>query len=112
MNDSIVTDIEAELADLSRALTEPGERECLRCYVLRMLHEFGCDGTLRWAKYWRDLRAPRAQALARKLAYRGGHCDCEVIFNVYPRYPQTTKLQPCAGVSRRGCTKPCALGPP
>ena len=58
-NDDATT-IEGELVTLSGALPLPKERECLLCYVYRML-EFGCKG-LRWAKRWRDLRAlERAQ---------------------------------------------------
>lgn len=110
MTDPTVATIETQLAVMSRTLTEPGFRECLRCYILRMLNEFGCDGTLRWAEYWRDLRAPRAQAMTRRLHTRGGYCDCEVIVNVYPSYPETEQLLACAGVSRRGSTKPCSLG--
>lgn len=110
MTEPTVTTIETQLADMSRSLTEPGDRECVRCYLLRMLNEFGCSGTLRWTEHWRDLRAPRAQALANRLAARGGFCDCEVIFNVWPPYPETEQLLPCAGVSRRGSTKPCSLG--
>lgn len=112
MTDSNVATIETQLAVMSRTLTEPGDRECLRCYILRMLNEFGCDETLRWAEHWRDLRAPRAQALARRLGAKGGFCDCEAIFNVYPGYPETEQLLVCAGVSRRGSTKPCSLGSP
>jgi hypothetical protein len=104
--------VESEMTELSRTLTEPGERECLRCYLHRMLQQFGCDNTLRWAERWRDMRAPRASALAESLRRRGGYCDCEVILNVYPDYPDTEELLPCAGVSRRGSTDPCALGSP
>jgi hypothetical protein len=112
MTQPAVRTLEAELAQISRSLTAPGDRECLRCYLLRMLNEFGCSGTLRWAEYWRDLRAPRAQALARRLAARGGFCDCEVILNVYPQDIETWQLLPCTGVSRRGSTKPCSLSSP
>ena len=58
MAENLADAVEAELAELSRRLTEPGERECLRCYLLRMISEFGCDGTHRWTACWRDLRAP------------------------------------------------------
>jgi len=47
MADDVADTVEAELAELSRQLTEPGERECLRCFLLRMISEFGCDGTHR-----------------------------------------------------------------
>jgi len=60
-----VLHIERELRHLSIQITQPKPRECLHCYVYRML-EFGCTG-LRWAKRYRDLRAPRATALDRRL---------------------------------------------
>jgi Protein of unknown function (DUF2695) len=97
------------LTDAS-TIPDPGENECLRCYLVRMLHISGCDGTHRWTTRWRDARAPRATGLLRKLASRGGICcDCEVIFNVWPDYPETEALLPCAGTSP-GCTDPCDLG--
>ena len=79
--ESLVTDTERELRILSTALTHPHERECLLCYVYRML-EYGCTG-LRWAVRYRDLRAPRATALERRLGRRGGYCDCEIFLNGY-----------------------------
>ena len=56
-------------------------RECVFCYVARMLAEFGCDGTLRWAQRWRDVRMPRALGLERRLEARGAYCDCEIFWN-------------------------------
>jgi hypothetical protein len=50
----------------------PLERECLSCYLIRMLADFGCDHTLRWTLRWRDARAPRAKSLARSPV----RCDC------------------------------------
>ena len=47
MAEDIAREVEAEVAWLSRRLTEPHERECLRCFLLRMINEFGCDGTRR-----------------------------------------------------------------
>ena len=44
MTENVADAVEAELAEMSSRLTEPGERECLRCFLLRMLNEFGCDG--------------------------------------------------------------------
>lgn len=117
MNTSAADAAERELAQLSRRLTDPGKRECLRCYLVRMVDEFGCDNTHRWTIRWRELRAPRATALLDRLAERGGICcDCEVLFNVYPNYPAADGILPCAGVSRAGSTRPCKLtappGPP
>jgi hypothetical protein len=79
--ESVVADAEHELRLLASALTEPRQRECLLCYVYRML-EHGCTG-LRWATLYRDLRAPRATALERRLGQKGGYCDCEIFMNGY-----------------------------
>jgi hypothetical protein len=110
MAKSIADAVEAELADLSQRLTQPAERECLRCFLLRMISEFGCDGTYRWTVRWCEERAPRARGLVGRLRRRGGyHCDCEVLINVFPDYPATSELLPCAGVPRTGSAVPCDL---
>ena len=112
MAQNVADVVEIELAELSRRLTEPGERECLRCYLVRMINEFGCDGTHRWTVCWRDLRAPRARGLVQRMQRRGGCCcDCEVIFNVFPGYPDSDEILPCAGVARVGSAMPCYLRP-
>ena len=95
--ESLVTETERELRILSTALTDPHDGECLLCYVHRML-EYGCTG-LRWAVRYRDLRAPRATALERRLGRRGGYCDCEIFLNGYE--PAPGAVDPVAGVLRR-----------
>jgi hypothetical protein len=113
MTESIADAVEVELARLCELLTEPAPRECLRCYLIRMLNEFGCDNTHRWTRRWRDTRAPRAHGLVERLQRRGACCcDCEVIFNVFTDYPDTDRLLPCAGVSKAGSTQPCDLRSP
>jgi hypothetical protein len=108
MEQSVTEIVETELARLAQHLTEPGERECLRCFLMRMIREFGCNGTHRWTVRWRDLRAPRARGLVRRLQQRGGCCcDCEVILNVFPGYPETDEAVPCAGILRAGSAVPC-----
>jgi hypothetical protein len=72
---------EADLVALSDTLTRPRPRECLFCFVDRMLTAFGCDCTLRWVRRWRELRLPRASGLEERLGRRGGFCDCEVFLN-------------------------------
>ena len=72
---------ETDLVALSDALTRPRAAECLFCFVDRMLDEFGCDGTLRWVRRWRDLRLPRATGLERRLGRSGAFCDCELFLN-------------------------------
>lgn len=110
MTKSIADAAEVELGRLYEVLTEPEPRECLRCYLIRMLNEFGCDNSHRWTRRWRDTMAPRAHSLVERLQRRGACCcDCEVIFNVFTDYPETDKLLPCAGVSRAGSTQPCDL---
>ena len=127
MSDSLVSDTEQELRILSAALTDPHQDECLLCYVYRML-EFGCTG-LRWAGRYRDLRAPRAVAMEKRLGQMGGFCDCEIFLNAYqlaperwmqggeyvedgvthltdPSYPDP--MPSCRGV-RRGSTRGCVL---
>lgn len=106
----MATEVESYVAELQDQLTTPKDRECLACYILRMLDEFGCDNTLRWALHWRDIRAPKATALQRGLERRGGFCDCEIAFNVYPNYMLLDDDQPlpqCRGVRQRGSTRPC-----
>lgn len=64
-------------------LTTPDDGECLLCFVRRQIEEFGCDTTLRFARHYRDLVAPRATALERRLGQKGGYCDCEIFLNGY-----------------------------
>jgi hypothetical protein len=109
MADSIADEAEAELVRLSLQLTEPGEHECLRCFLLRMVSEFGCDGTHRWTIRWQAERAPRAVGLLKRLTELGGCCDCEILANVFPHYPQTDRLLPCAGQPQAGSAVPCDL---
>lgn len=111
--------LERELHDVSRRLTEPRDRECLPCYVYRLL-EYGCTG-LRWATRYRDLQAPRATALERNLMSKGAGCDCEIFYNAYSYRPAYLVVDPetgdrdfpqdppdCLGVGR-GSTQPCDL---
>ena len=90
--------------------------------------QLGCTG-LRWAKRYRDLRAPRATALERRLGQVGGFCDCEIFLNGYtlapdqwvrtpgvvvdgilyetePKHPDP--MPDCLGV-RAGSTRGCGL---
>lgn len=105
---------------LSGELTTPRMRECLACYVARMLREFGCDCTLRFALRFRDLRAPRATALARRLGQMGGYCDCEIFLNGLILRQELASLQqgvepsptlrlPLCREVRTGSTQPCNL---
>lgn len=82
----LVSETEQDLRVLSTALTEARADECLLCYVYRML-AFGCTGH-RWTRHYRDLRAPRATALERRLREKGGFCDCEIFVNGYEPVPE------------------------
>ncbi|WP_245703216.1 DUF2695 domain-containing protein [Raineyella antarctica] len=115
------------VADSSGA---PRPGECLLCYVSRMVLQFGCDNHLRFARQYRDARAPRATGLERRLANAGGFCDCEVLLNAYDLRPEhwlpaltheedgrtvidegersPDSLPACTGVST-GSTQPCGL---
>lgn len=108
--DDMSREVETELADLAKRLTAPRPGECLRCYLLRMIAEFGCDGTFRWTIHWRDVCAARPGRLLSQLARRGGCCDCEILMNVYPDYPDVPSALPCAGVPKPGSHRPCDLG--
>lgn len=86
---------------MSATITDPVARECLRCYLHRMLSSRGCDGTKTWAIRWRDQRAPHATALLDELAKHGGCCcDCEMIFNVWAD-PETS-FDPASRARCRG----------
>ena len=97
----------------------PPPRECLACFVARILPDFGCDTTLRWAQRFRDVRSPTATGLERRLGNVGGYCDCEILLNGYRlarhllvRDLATDELEApaepptCAGVGRTS-TRPC-----
>jgi uncharacterized protein DUF2695 len=109
MADDMSQDVEREIADLAERLTAPGRDECLRCFLLRMITEFGCDGTYRWTVRWRDICAAQPGVLLGQLSQRGGCCDCEVLMNVFPDYPPVSVALPCAGVARPGSARPCDL---
>jgi hypothetical protein len=119
MNNSTAKGLERELALVPVELTEPEDDECVLCYAARMLTTFGCDETLRWVRRWRERRQPRATGLERRMASRGGFCDCEVFMNGWrlradllvrdedgeltdPFVPP-----PCAGIGPRS-SQPCA----
>ncbi len=132
--ENLIAATEDELRDLAATLTDIRDRECLLCYVYRML-EFGCRG-LRWAGRYRDIRAPRATGLERRLSRMGGFCDCEIFMNAFMPIPEVwqrpaagsgadidagadagddqpdpewpARMPPCRGAAR-GSTKPCSL---
>src|SRR5262245_53595798 len=117
MREPFPDEVERELRTVSQALTAPFPVECLMCFVWRMLAAFGCNATRRWARHWRDAKAPRATALERRLGSAGGYCDCQIFLNGWapagaPRWadqPVPLRLATaglCAGV-RTGCTRPC-----
>lgn len=99
---------------------EPQDRECLVCFVSRMVEEFGCDSSLLWTRRFRDLRSPTATSLERRYVERLVICDClvvgeahELVRELLVRDLHTDELErpdrmpPCAGV-RRTNTRACA----
>jgi hypothetical protein len=94
-----VLHIERELRHLSIKITQPKPRECLHCYVYRML-EFGCTG-LRWAQRYRDLKAPRATALQHRLMSKGAGCDCEIFLNGWTLRREHQVYDPTSEVRQR-----------
>ncbi|MFD5215417.1 DUF2695 domain-containing protein [Microbacterium sp. NPDC058345] len=106
MNTSLISEAEGIVRSLATALIAPQPAECLPCYLDRVLRTAPCDGTLRLARRYRDIKAPRATALERRMHDRGGCCDCEILWNVYTS--RSDEVFPCRGV-RRGSTAPCDL---
>jgi len=118
--ETIIEQLETELREMAEAATMPRGSECVACYVARMLDDFGCDTTLRWARRFRDVRSPTASGLERRLGNMGGFCDCEIFLNslemsrhVLVRDVHTDELEmppelpDCAGV-RRTSTRWCS----
>ncbi|MCW4465504.1 DUF2695 domain-containing protein [Glutamicibacter sp. MNS18] len=94
-------------------LPTPVDHECLICFLYRVGSDHPCKQSLRFLKHYRDLVAPRATALERKVQLLGGYCDCEVLMNaVRPASAETARLLDagkdivCHGV-RRGSIQPC-----
>lgn len=131
MTDLSIDDLAEQLVrEAAELLTAPRSRECLLCYVARMLEEFRCDCTLRFALAYRDRRAPRATALTRRLAGAGGLCDCEIFLHGWAPAPSVAQvpqrvdlrqqprdrrrpepldaLSPCRGAGPHS-TRPCGL---
>lgn len=86
--DAVVRTAEELLSQAATTIIGPAVDECLLCYIHRMLLAFGCDTSLRFALHYRDVRAPRATALSRRLGTGGGYCDCEVFLNAYDLRPE------------------------
>lgn len=86
------TSDEGELMTMLRLVSEdefpgppavPHDAECVVCFVERMTRAYGCSDRLQWVGLWRDRCAPRATALEKRLAAKGGYCDCEVLMNAF-----------------------------
>jgi hypothetical protein len=95
---------------------EPGERECLLCYLGRMLSQYGCDNTKKWTVRWRDRRFPGHDQVLTELEDRGGCCcDCEVIMNVWEQggvaWEEEAERRPplpCGGIASHDPLDLCA----
>lgn len=99
---------------------EPQERECLVCFLLRVLDDFGCDSSFTWARRFRDLRSPTATGLEKRFGTQLVLCDCLIVHKAHRpvrellvRDVHTDELEwpermpPCSGV-RRTNTRSCA----
>jgi hypothetical protein len=112
MTQEPVPDVESQMRELDRELTEPRAHECLFCYVYRMVDLDGCRG-LAWACRYRDLKAPRATRLERRLGAAGGYCDCEIFLNTAEPDPAAWPARHLAAAEpavrdRRGYTEEIA----
>lgn len=98
----------------------PGPRECLPCFVRRMVERASCTGTLVWAEHWKRVRSPGASALIARIERQGAVCDCAVVSVLWSLSPDllhragagelvAPALMPaCMGVRPRS-THPCGL---
>lgn len=81
---TIDNDVRTIIDGASARILTPRPGECLVCYVFRQLTEFGCNGTHRFARIFRDQTAPRATALFDRLRSMGACCcDGEIFANVF-----------------------------
>ena len=117
---SVADEAELYLKMLADPGCEPGMYECLVCFVSRRVESVGCDGSRRWARWFRDVKSPSATALEERLGLIGVYCDCDLTKNGYRMDRQLLvrdlmtdelhvpdEMPDCAGV-RRTSTKPCA----
>ena len=88
MASSLADAVEIELVRLGRLLTEPGQRECLRCYLIRMLNDLrsiytqrGDQDRLRRTLEQLSVLAPLDQALRNELHSLGGNPQINMILN-------------------------------
>jgi hypothetical protein len=113
----IIDESEGFLRLKAKELTQPRDNECLCFYVARQVDEFSCDGSLRHALHYRDVRAPRFTGLAGRLGRMGGYCDCEILMNGYElrnaveegedgEIRDVEVVPACAG-ARSGTVEPC-----
>lgn len=94
-NPRVVDEAEAHVRQLSDHLTRPRERECLCCYLARMIVAFGCDGSFRFAHRYRETMAPRATNIVGRLRRLGACCcSCELFLNGY--WPRPVETEPRA----------------
>ena len=97
---------------------DPQEGECVLCFVTRAVGELGCDGSLRWAARFVQVRVPPATGTVRRLKAYGG-CDCAVVGQGYDlvreqlvrdvhtdELARPDRMPACAGV-RRTSARPC-----
>src|SRR3954463_9858356 len=87
---TIVNEVESYLRNWVAEVSKLRDKECLCCYVARLLDEFPCDGSHRHAIRYRDAMAPHATALTKRLRDVGACCcDCELFLNGYQLQPSS-----------------------
>lgn len=118
----VIRDVEEYLLRVADEEHPPHPRECVLCYLARMLHDHDCDSTLRWTGRFRELRSPSATGLEERMRRTDGSCDCTIVARGYRltrehlvRDLATDELEPperpppCTGVGRLDSTRPCRV---
>jgi hypothetical protein len=79
-----MTSSSSEAHTLTDEHTKVGDDECLYCYLVRMVGEYGCDSVGHFfTRQWIDSQSRRLDWVLGWVRSNGGFCDCEVVFNVF-----------------------------
>lgn len=76
-------DVDTQFATLTKDVGRVDDDECLYCYLLRMLRDFGCSGTLNWTLRWCEFQLRPTGWVPGWVRRNRGYCDCEVVLNVF-----------------------------
>lgn len=97
-------DPEAYAGELAEHWTGPHPAECLSCYLVRVIEEFGCSGSHEWTSRWCDAQPGESSWVLPWVQHNGSCCcDCEVVLVVLAggRPSQRHRQLRCSG------TRPC-----